>query len=66
MSILIAQQKHKDRELKNVVKEGQPLITYGDSLEEPILGSNLELPAIERVRDKPLLDNQLPYVSILR
>lgn len=66
MSILIAQQKHKDRELKNVVIEGQPLKTYGNSIEEPILGNNLELPAIELVRDKPLLDNQLPYVSNLR
>lgn len=66
MSILIAQQKHKDRELKNVVKEGQPLMTYGKSVEEPILGTYLELPAIEIVRDKPLLDIQLPYVSSLK
>lgn len=66
MSILIAQQKHKDRELKNEVKEGQPLITYGNSIEEPILGNNVELPAIEIVREKPLLDSLLPYVRNLR
>lgn len=66
LTLMLFKAKRKTKELEDVVKEGEKMNVYGSPADEPILGTNLKLPASETVQINPTLDTSLPYVRLYK